>query len=307
MPRFKPNHPTNTTFPTSKPHISSPAPLFESRTPQPFRNPARLPALRSLRSYKAIHRFLDDRVKTYVEAPRSNFVATPSEAAICELREVDALPANNVDARIAFTGTVLQSLKAHPDVRRGPLHMVTICPRRCAFRVGDEGFAVRHLRAPACRGGEAANFDVRRLQALARQSLPGINFVGMVEAALWKDWGPDGPFVGDWVSWHAHLLVWGAPGAEIRAALAALKRREEPFYGSCVVDVREFDRSELIAKAVYILKAPVKHYRVGYCEREWCSEETGGIRPPGWRVNKDWMRTGDRVAPARCLCRPGPW
>ena len=205
------------------------------------------------------------------------------------------MPANNVDARIAFTGTVLQSLKAHPDVRRGPLHMVTICPRRCAFRVGDEGFAVRHLRAPACRGGEAANFDVRRLQALARQSLPGINFVGMVEAALWKDWGPDGPFVGDWVSWHAHLLVWGAPGAEIRAALAALKRREEPFYGSCVVDVREFDRSELIAKAVYILKAPVKHYRVGYCEREWCSEETGGIRPPGWRVNKDWMRTGDRV------------
>ena len=281
--------------PSTRPNLT-PTPQFNYSYPPPYTRVTQLPQLRNLRAFEDIHLFDDYRIKRYIEFLRANYRAIPSEAAISELRDPDGFPANNAEARIALAQTVLRHLQAHPDLRRGALYFVTINPARYAFRVGDEGARYRHLGAQARLDGAAAAFKARSLQNLVREALSGIAFVGMVEAALFKRWGPEGPFAGDWVSWHVHLIVWGATRAEIEVALRGLRAREKAFVlGGSVTDVREFSRSELTWKVPYAFKAPLKAYRVGRCEHEWISQTSGEVRAPGLRINKELARPGDRV------------
>lgn len=272
--------------------------LFGYRPPTPFTTPSTLPQITDIASYAAVHRWADDRVKAYIKSPRANCAVVPSPGLVDELRQGAGfgLAANNADARIAFLEIALAHLGAHPHVIAGPLHTIAITPAAFAFRVGDEGHRLLPAAARARRHGLAGTFDIRRLQALARQSLGTIPFVGMVDLALYKNWGPSGPFFGDWVSWHSHLITWGATRAQITAALAGLRDGRRAFEADrpgCYV--KQFPFTQLEWKAAYALKGPQKATRYVSRPHEWTSPTTGEVWPPGLWRNKDWLRTGDRV------------
>ncbi|MGU3539686.1 hypothetical protein [Methylobacterium sp. A54F] len=237
----------------------------------------------------------------YIIAPRPNHAATVHPEILYTLQPSRAfeLPANNATARIAFAEIALEHILADPAIGAGPLCFVTITPSVSAFPVGDRRARlpiVLMSNARARRGGPAAEFDVFVLQQIARQALGDTPFIGMVEAALFRRWGPDGPSCRDWISWHCHLIVWGIAPREVSRQLAPLRKRHRSMLEN--VPAAHVDRISLHnvpQKLVYMLKAPQKIYRVGYFSKPWKDRETGKTRQPGLHVNKDWLQTGDRI------------
>lgn len=145
------------------------------------------------------------------------------------------------------------------------------------------------------RKSAAANFDVLVLQQLARQALGGLPFIGVVEAALFKRWSPNGVAPVDWISWHCHLIVWGANQAEVSGLLSGFRDRHKSMQDSPAAHVQEIAASEVERGLVYSLKAPQKAYHRNLFPRLWLSPTTGEIRQAGYHTQKDWLRTGDRV------------
>jgi hypothetical protein len=249
-------------------------------------------------TFAAVHRWADEKIKNYIEHPRANYVAEPSAGVAAELRRDAAfgLPANNAEARIAFAEIALEHIQAHEDIRLGPLCFVTIAPSAFAFPVGDSRYRIRPLDAWLRRTGPAATFDTRRLQALARQALGDIPFLGMVEIALFRRWGPARRSRRDWISWHAHLLAWGATQTELTRVLNPLREKYSSLReNSPSAHVQEVPDDDLERQIVYALKAPQKVYRVEMFSRPWTHPVTGVTRPPGLHTQKDWLQTGDRV------------
>ncbi|MCW6508457.1 hypothetical protein [Lichenifustis flavocetrariae] len=251
-----------------------------------------------LETFSTVHRWADDRMKIYIENPHVNYTATTSGRTINEtlLRGAgSALYANNAESRIFFVHIASDHFLAHRGIRQGPLHLVTFMPAQFVRPMGDQWMPKdRHLRAAARRAGPAAEFDVRVLQAFTRQALHGIPFVGMVEAALFKErtgrWSHR-----DWVSWHAHVLTWGATREELRKAVRPLRRKHCSLRKNVSsVHIKYVSYEDLLRQTGYILKAPQKAMREVFLP-EGFNSQTGEIRSAELRLKKDWLRTGDRV------------
>jgi hypothetical protein len=188
--------------------------------------------------------------------------------------------ASNPLSRIAFAELVLKQVKQHPQGPKSGFFFVTLTPDRYA--------------QPLHRAWDV-NLD--SLMAFARQALEGINFIGMIDLALFKKWGRRRPATRDWVVWHVHLIVWGATREKIEAALRqARKRTKSVVPGRSAVWVQAFPHHLLEEKLLYSLKNPQKEYNVS---RELPDDEidwkTGEVTQVGFRQQKRPLRTGDRV------------
>ena len=251
-----------------------------------------------MQTFADVHRWADIKIRNYVAAPRENFKAVPSHPATVTLLDDEAfwLPANNAEARIAFAEIVLQHLLGSDDLRDQPICFVTFAPVKCAFEVGDGPFRSREYGTAFRPIRRAACFDIQTIQQMARQAMGDVPFVGMVEAALYHRWGPRGRSLSDWISWHCHLLAWGANRVELSRHLAPLRARHRSLREEVPsVHVQEVPLDDVERQSLYMLKAPQKLYRVEYFKRPWKSPITGERKPPGWHTQKDWLQTGDRV------------
>jgi hypothetical protein len=147
--------------------------------------------------------------------------------------------------------------------------------------------------------GAAASFDPKRIQAWTRQLLRGLNFVGMVEAALYTNFGHVS--AGFWrvVAWHVYLLAWGVSEAQLAPVMDNINRRYEallpgvdPAFGVPVA------KEEVVGKALYMLKAPQSEYRVYPKRATRIDRETGEITTPTtgrFKQKKQALRSGDMV------------
>lgn len=273
-------------------------PDFVYRPHHPWPGSATPPEITDLRAFTDVHRWADIKMCNYVIRPRQNHSVAATDRAVETLFAGNAgqLFANNATARITFAKTALRNVLEHDGIRVGPVHLVTITPARCAHPVSDGGPGPRQMRAARRHRSAAASFNTLILQQIARQGMGQIPFLGMVEAALFLKWGPEGQDYTDWVSWHCHLLTWGKTHAELHAQLGPLRRRQRSMRERVsAVHIKSVPDADVARQLLYILKAPQKSSRVTYFSRPWKSRTTGEIKPPGLYIQKDWLRTGQRI------------
>jgi hypothetical protein len=275
-------------------HPKPPKPPAQRNDPPPRWKPPceilksdKLPRIEDMDTFRIVHWNNEYRILNYVERPRRNYYR-PDPELWPELRPEaeDEMYAANPLSRIAFAKLVLKQVKNHPQGPKGGFFFVTLTPERYAF--------------PLHR---AWDINLDSLMAFARQALRGINFVGMVDAALYKKWGRRGPATRDWVVWHVHLIVWGATRDRVEAALQHTRKTNKTVVpGRHAVWVQHFRAHLLEAKLLYSLKKPQKEYNVSRelpdNEIDW---ETGEVTPVGFRQQKRPLRTGDRVRMCQVL------
>jgi hypothetical protein len=271
---------------------------FENRPPLLRFPTGELPRIVDLKTYEQVHLWADALIKEYLEWPRSNYGTTATREAELELRKSasPALYAVNAYSRIRFARTVVEHAANSGPLSTQRSFFVTIVPGRFTFPVGDEGAAEPKEQAIIRRIGPAARFDVRRIQALARQALQEIAFVGVVEAALYRSWSSSGPSKEDHVSWHCHLLAWNTTKADLTRALAPLRAREKSLLrNSSVAHVQKASEVTPLREIPYMLKAPQKIYRVNLFGDDYSDSQAGLCRPTVYRQQKRPLLTRDRV------------
>ncbi|MCJ2020133.1 hypothetical protein MKK84_22330, partial [Methylobacterium sp. E-065] len=245
-----------------------------------------------------VHLRADDRIKDYLEYPRKNYKQVACRDAVDELQrcKANALYANNAYSRIAFAEIALKHIAAEPGIVYGPRCFVTVTPARFAFSLGDRGMFSPQGRSVMRSLGEAAHFKIHQLQQVTRQAFGDLPFIGMVEVALFPSWSSSGWAVFDSVSWHCHLLAWGATEEELNGILRPLRERHSSIKeGVTSVHIQTVPDDDIMRKFVYALKAPQKVYRTAYLRTVSRDQVLTGFDTRAWRIKKDWLRTGQRV------------
>jgi hypothetical protein len=222
-------------------------------------------------------------LNNYVAAGRKRSVRL-ARAVLDELdpSATNYLYANNFDARIRFARVAARQIGEMVQASDETFSWVTLAPKK--FVVAEHA---------------AASFDPKRIQAWTRQELHGLNFTGMVEAALYSNVGDIMAGVRRVVAWHVHVISWGVSEARLTAIMDCINRRYDallpgvdPAFGVPLA------KQEVGRKAVYMLKAPQSEYRV-YAKRAMrIDRETGEITTPTtgrFKQKKQPLRPGDMV------------
>ncbi|KLK93919.1 hypothetical protein AA309_05390 [Microvirga vignae] len=173
------------------------------------------------------------------------------------------LPATNNHSRIAFAKIAREHVRrlVKSVQKDTPFFFVTLAPRKYAVPFH-----------------EAADFNVERLKAWARQKLEGRSFIGMVEAAHYPNLGLVQGRTDKTVSWHAHLLVWGIREFELKAIVDATNAREEPLIPyKRPAHYKLLTRKEVKDQTLYMTKAPMKEHFVYPKAEEVVDPETGEV------------------------------
>ena len=286
-------------------HFLSPLPsyrslqrLFEIRPPRPYDPRSPLPIIVDLATFVEVHLRADDKVKDYLEYQRKNYRQVACRDAVDELQRSNAhaLYANNAYSRIAFAEIALKHVAAEPGIVYGPRCFVTITPARFAFSLADRGLLDPQGRSMMRRLGEAAHFNIHHLQQMARQAFGDLPFIRMVEVALFPRWSSSGWTVFDSVSWHCHLLAWGATQEELNGILQPLRERHSSIKeGVTSVHIQKVPDDDITRQFVYALKASQKVYRTAFLRTVPREQALTDFDTRAWRIKKDWLRTGDRV------------
>lgn len=177
-----------------------------------------------------------------------------------ELLKSDApfLAANNPEARIRFYPAWNSNLRMFAFAK--PTYLITLMPRR--YVVGID---------------QAKHFDIRTLQAWARNELLGFDYVGIVEAAHYSEarFGPD---AGAQISFHVHLIVVGPDFALLERRIAEISRKYPSLIVSCnSADARLIKPEDLGLVFKYLIKEPTNDYRI-YPIKEQIEDELGTTR-----------------------------
>ncbi len=172
------------------------------------------------------------------------------------------LYANNTDARLAFAAVAKRHIaklaEGDQEIR---LFWVSLIPKQ--FDVPED---------------EAAGFNPKRLHAWTHQVLRGLSYVGMVEAALYTNLSALMSGHQRTVSWHAHLIVWGAGEARVQQIMNGINQRYvallpgvNPAYAVPITG------EQALGKTLYMLKAPQSEHRVYPRKVEEIDYETGEV------------------------------
>ncbi len=273
--------------------------VFENRPPRPYDRRSSLPDIVDMATFAEVHLRVDDTIKDYLEYPRANYREVAGREALDELQRANAfaLYANNAYSRIAFADITLKHVLAEAGILHGPRCFVTITSARFALDLDDRRGPNRELRSFRRSISDAANFNVHALQQMARQAFGDLPFIGMVEAALFPHWDASGWAASDTVSWHCHLLAWGANREELNRLLKPLRERHASIKeGVTSVHIQEVPDDDILRQFVYALKAPQKVYRTAYLRTASRKQGLTGFDTRAWRIKKDWLRTGQRFA-----------
>lgn len=230
-----------------------------------------------LQNFALEHSALEKRVEAYIDAPRRNFY-TPDDIVVERMSRANArfLYSVNFAARLQVAKVLRKIVLNDEDGLDGPFFFVTVVPKRYVLSLK-----------------KAATINVFSLQQLTRLALHGSNFIGMVEPALYKGWGPRGPTPGrDHVSWHSHNFVFGSSREELEASIIKIGNKHVSINGGAAVHVKEITRDEIENYLLYSLKAPLKEYRLNRFKGEWVDPDTGEVFQ-NVRQQTRAIRTGD--------------
>jgi hypothetical protein len=236
----------------------------------------------SLEAYTCAHMEAKRSVEEYLRIGKSNY-QTLSKDIREQLKHNTAmyLHANNPYSRIAFTECVVDDMD---EILKG---IATDAPAYFVTLVLSD-FAVEY--------DETVTFDVETIKILTKKALRGVNAVAMVEAALYTNITLNRGHSNRTVSWHVHMLVWDTPVEKLKTRLNKINNQH-----ACLVPgfdpthCMRVNTEEAEKLLIYMLKAPMKEYRIAR-KRPGIDWETGEIFPTnGFRQWKRDLRSGDRV------------
>ncbi|WP_247997295.1 hypothetical protein [Brucella tritici] len=202
-------------------------------------------------SFERKHREYDKKIKEYLTTKRGR--KPENQHFVIELQERSALShyATNCTARIEFARSAVRKLiamwssdKENENVR--DYAFLTLTPQFSAFPLSVAG-----------------TYDWSQLQSWANKKLKGLNFLGIVEAAFFSN-KSIGSKKEPTVSWHLHVIVWGAKREKLRSIVRQINAEET----ALIEDKKPAHfrmikgRKDLACTTRYMLKSVQSDYRV---------------------------------------------
>lgn len=229
------------------------------------------------KEFKKQHREQDNGLKKYLGTKRGK--KAENRRVVADLKEASAmsLKATNCTARIKFATSAYTGFRTQfGNLQPGRHAFVTLTPKE---------YAVPLSEAPYC--------DWSQLQEWARAELEGLHYVGIVEAALYTNL----PMTNEpTISWHVHAIVWGKDYSRIQAMVNRIAAEKEAILPDkkAAHSRRLKTPKDICRKTLYMLKAPLKDYRV------WTKRPRKGeaIR---YEQEKRELRPGDALKAYRVL------
>jgi len=242
--------------------------------------------------YVSQHLERENMLTTYSASKRGRDVANSEVAITLKERSAMSLYATNTRARIAFAGAAAREIA------------------RLAGRKSAEGgtefwfltFAPIQYAVPM---PEAAAFDHEAAKTWAREILGDLDYVAVLEAAYYSNFNPVPATKGPCLSWHFHVLTWGATKSEIDGLVAEINSRYRALLpGAGAAHWRQLSPLQTIGSTLYMLKAPMSEYRVYPLKIEEMDSETGEFikrSSGGFNQKKRPLRPGDALKLCRIL------
>jgi hypothetical protein len=223
----------------------------------------------------------NEALKRFAASTRGRHVV--SDALLARIRDDQAksLKATNARARIAVARASVEELSALiAKGRMPPAYFASLASKR--FAVPLE---------------EAAAFDVQQMIDWMSPWLDRFHHLTIVEAALYTKlpgWS------GAVVSWHTHSIIWGTGDWVMQTITDGFCHQEEPLVrGRTPGHFRRLASSKTVEnRALYMLKPPLKDYRVYPLIEEFADHLTGEVieRETGIdQQRKRDLRPGDLV------------
>lgn len=223
-------------------------------------------------------------IREYIQDKKANYVRPEGDVVRQLLSGSQALLyANNTQARIRFATIAHDAILDHfgslSRKDQKSAYFVTLTPRRFAMPLD-----------------EASKFDPKPLQDWTQEALCGLNYLGMIEAALYPRHKLEAGSTPGTVSWHVHATVWGTNKQDLVGRLEPLCDQDE----SLLARVKPYHCQKIKVEAVeerllYSLKSPQNQYIIFSWPKERIDLETGEITSQANRQRKAKLRPGQRM------------
>jgi hypothetical protein len=248
--------------------------------------------LKTMPLFIAAHEKHEACIRNYHHTPRKRSVLL-SQPELDQFAPLGAtfLRSNNTAARINFATIASEHMA----------RLVETLDRAELF-----GFVTLASKRFAVAEGVAQALDIKLLIAWTQDLLDELNFVGMVEAALYTNigavlGGPDRV-----VSFHIHAITWGATEDQLDKIVNAVNAEEEALVpGISPGHYRMLRRNEVAGQVIYMSKTPLNDHRIYALRSEVVDDETGEVTTPtngAFKQRKQPLRRADAVCVFRIMC-----
>lgn len=240
----------------------------------------------NLKSYIEDHAKRNQKLKEFLES-KKGAKKRPSRDVMQQLDGSNAifLYANNVPGRVAFVRAADRYLS--DIIELGSTHknffFVTLTPIDFVMPIE-----------------QASEFDPKKLRIWVRKRLSGFHFIGMIEAAMFSNFGRPAGEKGAMIAWHVHAIVWGTGEAALRRVTKEINAGVNALVPGCrAADCQKIAPDQVLEKLLYSLKMPQKEYRAYPMMQEVVDQRTGEIVKEAtgrYRTRKRDLRPGDAAA-----------
>lgn len=199
--------------------------------------------IRSLRALEVSQLDLDDRIRRYLVSRKPNIGNAVRKA--LELRASQDLNAANLISRIQVATCLERDLKIHfAENGTHSVFFVTLISELHAVKVRKQN-----------------GYDPVAHRKWVASLLKGCDYVGMIEPAYY----PEVVFVApreDWISWHAHLIVWNNGAPAMKKLKDTVNKIEVAFRpDGSAFHYRKAQHAAIEAEVAYMFKSPRSEYR----------------------------------------------
>lgn len=200
-----------------------------------------------------------------------------------ELRCSSELNSVNLISRIHVAISLSENLRSYFQVHHVEYaYFATLISEKHGVRVSDR-----------------TGYDVAAHRAWIETVLHGKNYVGMIEPAYYPAVSFMPPHSEDWLSWHAHLVVWGTTAAELKDLKEIVNESEDSFRpGGTVFHFRKAKPSRIEPEVAYMCKSPRSEHYTYPAKRMIVDPVTRkriGVPTGMFKQNKRALRTGKLV------------
>jgi hypothetical protein len=236
------------------------------------------PPIRSLGDLEKAQNQLDARLRQYLVSYKPEINVNMRKA--LELRAAHKLNAVNLKCRSQLGSTLHDALKSH----------FSRCETETAYFVtlASEEHAVNAIEGQA--------HDLAAHRNWIASILDGTSFVGMIEPGYYPKVSFMPPSNTDWISWHAHIVVWDVTVATLKELKCRVNRTERSFRpGASVFHFRKAHVRSIEAEVAYMCKSPRSEHYTYPRRRSIVHVRTGEKRfalTGIFKQNKREIRTG---------------
>lgn len=235
-------------------------------------------AIRSLRALDKFQREQDARLRQY-RVSRKPDISIPIRKML-ELRASSDLNSVNLISRIQVGICLSEKLRSNFQVHG----------------IEDAYFVTLISEMHGVRAGDRNGHDVAAQKAWIALILAGFSYVGMIEPAYYPVVSFMPPGNEDWISWHAHIVVWNTKAATLKDLKEIVNGSEDSFRpGGVVFHYRKAPARRIEAEVAYMCKSPRSEHYTYPVKRviiDPTTRKRTSIPTESFKQNKRQLRTG---------------